>query len=225
MTCHPAAGARKGQQRRLLAAFAVVLLGACGSLPADPASDAPDRRQHVAAFKDAASYPQALQAWRSPEDVNDWIGAKFRYDMPRAMLLSESQRGRAGPLAIHQAQEFFADPSGVCVDLSRFAVETLRQIDPGLDAKYLRIEFSPVTVGGNTLRVHWLASFKRDGKHFFLGDSKRPGHLAGPYESVQQFIADYSAYRTRPVVAFRELESYQRQQRTLATKQSREGRP
>jgi hypothetical protein len=211
--------------RTILVAFVLALFGGCGSLPADPTSDAPERQQHVAAFKDAVSYPQALRIWRGPEDVDAWIGAKFHYDLSRAMLLSENQRGRSGPLPIRQAHEFFADPTGVCVDLSRFTVETLRHIDPGLDANYLRIEFSPVTVGGNTLRVHWLASFKRDGKHYFLGDSKRPGHIAGPYESVQQFIADYSAYRARPVVAFRVLDSYQRRQRTTATRLSREARP
>ena len=32
------------------------------------------------------------------------------------------------------------------MDLSRFAVETLRQIDPDLQANYLMIEFSPVTL-------------------------------------------------------------------------------
>ena len=38
--------------------------------------------------------------------------------------------------------EFFAAPSGICEDLSRFAVETLRQIDPDAKARYVMIEFS-----------------------------------------------------------------------------------
>jgi hypothetical protein len=204
--------------RRVLAALVLGFLAACGSLPqtADPASDAPEGQRPAAEFKDADSYSQALKAWRTPEDVNAWIGAKFRYDMQRAMLLSENQRARSGSLPIHQAHEFFADPSGICVDLSRFTVETLRQIGPELDAHYLMIEFSPATVRGNTLRMHWVASFKRDGKHYFFGDSKRPGHMAGPYASTQEFIAEYSAYRNRPVVAFRELQSYQRMQRRMA---------
>jgi hypothetical protein len=137
-------------------------------------------------------------------------------------LLSESQRSRSSPLPIYQTHEFFATPSGICVDLSRFAVETLRQINPELKANYLMIEFSPVTASGNILRMHWLASFTRDGKHYFLGESNRPGHIAGPYASAQEFVAEYSASRNRPVVAFRELESYQRKQRTMASKQGRE---
>ena len=204
--------------RRVLAALVLAFLAACSSLPqtADPASDAPEGQRPVAEFKDADSYSQALTIWQTPEDVNAWIGAKFRYDMQRAMLLSENQRAKSGTLPIRQAHEFFADPSGICVDLSRFTVETLRQISPELKAGYVMIEFAPATVRGNTLRLHWLASFTRDGKHYFFGDSKRPGHIAGPYASTQEFITEYSAYRNRPVVAFRELESYQRTQRRMA---------
>ena len=213
--------------RRLLSPLLAALLAACASLAgtADPASDAPEgQRIQVGAFKDAASYSQALQVWRTAQDVNAWIGAKFHYDRSRAMLLSESQRGRAGPLPIYPAHDFFAAPSGICVDLSRFAVETLRQIDPDAKANYLMIEFLPVTVDGNTLRLHWLASFTHDGKYYFFADSKRPGHIAGPYANAAQFIAEYSVYRNRTVVAFRELDSYQRKQRTLAPKQRREDR-
>jgi len=218
---------------RLGAAFAwlvpcaLACLAACSSLVrrADPGSDAPEGPRPVAAFKDADSYPQALQTWRTPEDVNAWNGARFRYDASRAMLLSETQRNRSGPLPILPVQEFFAAPSGVCVDLARLTVETLRQTNPGLNASYLMVEFSPVTVGGNTLRRHWLASFTRDGLHYFLGDSKRPGHIAGPYVSTQAFVAEYSAYRHRPVVAFHERETYQRLQRTMASRRSRDDLP
>jgi len=215
--------------RRFPAPLLAVLLAACATLAetADPASDAPEeQRIQVGAFKDAASYSQALQVWRTAQDVNAWIGAKFHYDGSRAMLLSESQRGKSGPLPIYPAPDFFAAPSGVCVDLSRFAVETLRRIDPDAKANYLMIEFSPVTVDGNTLRLHWLASFTRDGKYYFFADSKRPGHIAGPYANTAQFVAEYSVYRNRTIVAFRALDSYQRKQRTPAPKQSREeGRP
>ena len=212
--------------RSILVSCVLAFVAACTSLPeqADPASDAPEGQRLVVAFKDASTYIEALQLWRTPEDVNAWVGAKFHYSMPRAMLLSESQRSKSGSVPIHEPQEFFAEPLGVCVDLSRFAVETLRQINPELNASYLMVEFAPVTLGGNTLRMHWLASFKRGGKHYFFADSKRPGHIAGPYASAQEFIAEYSAYRSRAVVAFRELESYQRKQRTMASKQSRDER-
>lgn len=213
--------------RRFLAPSLAVLLAACATLAetADPASDAPEgQRIQVGAVKDAASYSQALQVWRTAEDVNAWIGARFHYDESRAMLLSENQRGRSGPLPIYPANDFFAAPSGICVDLSRFAVETLRRIDPDAKANHLMIEFSPVTVDGNTLRLHWLASFTRDDKYYFFADSKRPGHIAGPYANTAQFIAEYSIYRNRMIVAFRALDSYQRKQRTVVPKQSHEER-
>jgi hypothetical protein len=208
----------------LLAALAGLQAG-CGSLPrsADPASDAPEGpRPRVAAFKEVDTYAQALRDWRTPDDVNAWIAAKFRYDAARAMRLSETQRQRSGALPIHEPEDFLAAPSGICVDLSRFAVETLRRIDPGAQAAYLMIEFAPVAVGGNTLRRHWLATFRRDGRHYFFADSKRPGHVAGPYASVQDFVDDYAAYRGRAIVAFKERDSFQRQQRSRASRQARE---
>jgi hypothetical protein len=134
------------------------------------------------------------------------------------MALSETQRGSGERLAIHEPEDFFTAPSGVCVDLSRFAVETLRRLDAGLNARYLMIEFAPVTLAGNTLRVHWLASFTRDGGHYFFADSKRPGYLAGPYASAQAFVARYAGYRGREIVSFRELDSYQRRQRQYAAR-------
>ncbi len=214
----------KDRMRTTLVALALASLSACSSVAqnADPASDAPEEPRRVATFQDAASYSQALQSWRTPEDVNGWIGAKFQYDATRAMLLSETQRKKSGRLPVPQPQTFFLAPSGICVDLSRFTVETLRAIDPGLDAKYLMIEFAPITVGGNVLRMHWLASFTRDGKHYFLGDSKRPGHIAGPFDSTQEFVAAYSRYRNRPVLSFREPESYQRTERKMALKERRD---
>jgi hypothetical protein len=204
----------------LLAAASV---GANARERADPASDAPEAdRPKIASFKDAATYADALRTWRTAEDMNAWIGARFRYDMPRAMALSESQRRNGASLPIHAPADFFADPSGICVDLSRFAVETLRQVDPTANANYLMIEFAPVTVAGNTLRLHWVASFRRDGSWYFFADSKRPGHMAGPYATVQQFADEYAAYRGRTIVAFRELPSYQRRQRALTVKEQRE---
>jgi hypothetical protein len=164
------------------------------------------------------TYAQALQRWQSAEQINAWIGAHFSYDLQRALQLSETQRRHGAGPAILEPQDFYAAPSGVCVDLSRFAVETLRRVEPAAAARYLMIEFAPVRLQGQTLRLHWLASFQRDGQHYFFADSERPGHIAGPYDSTQQFIDDYAAYRARQIVGHRELPSYQRQPRALAAK-------
>jgi hypothetical protein len=208
-------------------AVAAVALAGCSALAsiADPASDAPESRSADAGpFAQAASYADTLRLWQGPDEVNAWIGARFEYDVARAMQLSETQRQANGRMPILAPEVFFAAPKGVCVDLARFAVETLRAIAPEARATYLMVEFDPVSVSGNTLRRHWVASFERDGKRYFFADSKRPGHIAGPYGSTQEFVTEYAVYRGRRIVSFREAESFERKVRTQAAKQSRDPR-
>jgi hypothetical protein len=211
--------------RAAFAVLAAALLVGCGTLPdrADPASDAPEARSAGRwPVKEAASYTEALKLWQGADDVNAWIGARFRYDRARALQLSETQRLQNGHLAVYRPDDFFAAPSGVCVDLARFGVETLRAMGPDSKPKYVMIEFEPISIAGNTLRRHWVASYQRDGQHYYFADSKRPGHIAGPYASTGEFIAEYARYRDRGIVSFRELESFERQQRTLAARQRSE---
>ena len=206
---------------KVLMLFALFFLAgyANGLQGAEPSSDEPEQtRDATVVFKAAGSYAEALHIWQTPEDITGWIAANFSYDMARAMRLSETQRTTYAPLAIYHPAEFFDTKAGVCVDLSRFGVETLRHIDPKSDPKYLLIEFDPIHISGNMLRLHWLVSFKRDGQTYFFADSKRPGHIAGPYNDTREFITDYEQYRGRKIVAFREVESYQKQRRTQALK-------
>ncbi|MBE7427478.1 MAG: hypothetical protein HS106_15905 [Ideonella sp.] len=211
--------------RRLvcLALWLCARAAAGSETPADPASDAPETPRGAATAVIApTSYAQALQTWRRPEDVSAWLGEHFEYDMARALRLSETQRARSGTLPIHEPAAFYAAPRGVCVDVARFAVESLRAIDPQARAGYLMIEFNPATLSGQTLRRHWVAAFERDGRLFVFGDSKRPGHLAGPYADAAAFAADYARYRGREIVAVRSVASYERQRRQLATRAARE---
>jgi len=173
----------------------------------------------------AGSYAEALAGWRTPEDISRWMEANFSYDTPRAMRLSETQRAVQAAPPIYEPVELFEKKTGVCVDLTRFAVETLRGIDPQSDPKYLMIEFEPVQIAGNTLRLHWLASFQRGGKTWFFADSKRPGHIAGPYADAQAFLSDYEQFRGRKIMSFRELASYRKQKKTKALKQQAPGKP
>jgi len=207
---------------KVFALFGLFFLGGFVILShsAEPSSDEPEyARDPTVVFKAAASYEQALQVWKSPEDINGWIAANFSYDRARALRLSETQRAKNERISIHEPSEFFDTKTGVCVDLSRFGVETLKRIDPHCDPKYLMIEFDPVQIKGNMLRLHWLVSFKREGQTCIFADSKRPGHIAGPYGNVQAFIIEYEKYRQRKIVAFRELDSYEKQRKTKAQKQ------
>ncbi len=201
-----------------IAAFAMI---ACANAQpvADPASDAPESWPAAAAgARLPASYAEALATWRSVDEVNAWIGARFEYDLHRAARLSETQRAQQGRVEIHRPEAFFAEPSGVCVDLARFAVETLRAVAPEAKPRYLMIEFDPVVIQGNTLRRHWVAQVERDGALYFFADSKRPGHVAGPYASAEAYVAEYARYRGRPIVAHRSLESYERRMKVRAEK-------
>jgi hypothetical protein len=208
--------------RTALAVFVATLVTAASALAqdVDADSDAPESPAVVTSeLIEAASYQEALRRWHRAEDINAWIGARFRYDTARAVQLSETQRQKNGRMPIIAPEAFFAAPSGVCVDLARFGVETLRAIDPALRPRYLMIEFDPVSISGNMLRRHWLVAFERDGRHYFFADSKRPGRVAGPYASTVEFIAEYARYRGRPIVAFGERDSYERELRTLAVRQ------
>lgn len=199
---------------------------AAGAQQADPASDAPEQRFTAnTTAAPPASYADALARWRTPEDLNAWIGAHFQYDFARALQLSETQRARNGRMSILAPDAFFAQPAGVCVDLSRFAVETLRAVAPQARPTYLMIEFDPVAVQGQTLRRHWVAAFERDGKLWFFADSKRPGHLAGPYAAAEDFVRDYARYRGRAIVAHRLTDTYERRLRTQARRQPRQTTP
>ena len=187
----------------------------------DPVSDAPAPRAATAQPQPVfASYADALAAWREPEDVNAWIGARFAYDSHRALLLSESERAVGKAPAIYEPSEFYSRPIGICVDLSRFAVETLRALAPELNPRYLMVEFSPMLRKGQVLRRHWLASYERDGGHYFFADSKVPGQISGPYASVQAFISEYAAVRQRQVLGFRLQDSYRRQPRSQQRRKS-----
>lgn len=202
----------------LIAAFAVVSCANAQTV-ADPASDAPESRTALAAgVKLPVSYSEALGTWRTIDDVNAWIGERFEYDSGRAARLSETQRAQKGRVEIHRPEAFFAEPSGICVDLARFAVETLRAVAPETRPRYLMIEFDPVVIKGNTLRRHWVAQVERDGALYFFADSKRPGHVAGPYASAEAYVAEYARYRGRPIVAHRSVDTYERRMKARAEK-------
>jgi len=208
--------------RLIAATLCFICVPALASSPgtANPASDAPEHRVDARTpLSEAPSYREALRLWRSAEDVNGWIGSHFEYDTARAMQLSETERNKGDGIAIYAPDAFFAAPSGVCVDLARFGVETLRAIAPQSNPAYVMIEFAPLSIAGNTLRRHWLVTFERNGQHYFFADSKRPGYIAGPYASTREFIDEYARYRGREVVAFREVDTYERRKRALVTRQ------
>jgi hypothetical protein len=170
-----------------------------------------------------ASFDEAIKRWRSPQEVNAWIGVSFRYDRARALQLSETQRSVAGSTdVIYTPAAFYARPKGICVDLARFAVETLTAISPATQPRYVMIEFDPVIVEGEVLRRHWLASYEAEGGRYFFADSSRPGHIDGPYASLEAFIEAYAGFRRQTIVSFQEATTYRRRMKAFTATQMRE---
>ena len=207
---------------RTRTAFWLVLAASAFAAPAaaQELPDAPDARVRAVAPRAGApaSYADALATWKAPEDIARFIDALFVYDRSRALALAEPADARAVRPAIHRPEAMFASAEGVCIDLARFGVETLNRLDGSFAARYLMLEFEPVVIDGRTLRRHWIASFRRGGKVWFFADSRRPGHIAGPYDSVDAFIDDYARYRARPIVMWRESDTFLRTARAAATR-------
>ena len=203
---------RRGQSQ---SAIAATLAGLGLALAVTPALTLPAT---------ATTYAEQIRQWSRPDDIHTWIAANFTYDRDRAIALSETQRARGTRFAIYRPDQFFRRPSGICVDVSRFAVETMRSIAPDVGAKYLLIKFDPVRIRGNVLRMHWLASFQRGGTYYFFADSYFPTRLAGPFDSVGDFVNHYQDARGRTIVSYRLVDTYRKQRRKLRKKQFRKGK-
>ncbi len=198
-----------------------VLIAACalsgyGLAAAALAADQPAADAHAI----AQAYADQTRRWRNPEQVHAWIARNFTYDRARAIALSETQRSRGAPFRIYETAEFYQRPSGICVDVSRFAVETLRKIAPTSEPKYLLIKFDPIRIKGNVLRMHWLASYRKNGKYYFFADSHHPQVLSGPHDDVADFVKSYQDVRKRTIVSYRLVDTFRKQRRKMRQKRA-----
>jgi hypothetical protein len=166
------------------------------------------------------SYEDALQKWKTPSDVNNWIKENFRYDMERAKHLAENSTSRE-KTAIYFPAELYLAKKGVCIDLSRFAVETINRLDTSKHVQYLMIEFDPIMIDSSIIRKHWMAVYEDKAGYYLLADSKRPGHIAGPYKTVDDFIAEYQFFRGRKIISWKILQSYAKKKREKTIQQTR----
>jgi hypothetical protein len=206
--------------------FIFVLAWLNVSYPANFLPDEPEFRRNLSEpYPIVDSYNQALGVWKSAGDINRWISGNFIYDKERAIKLSTDQRAKNKGISIYTPSDFFEIKAGICVDLARFGVETLRIVEPISYPKYLMIEFVPIQMDGATFRLHWLVSFLKDGMKYFFCDSKRPGFISGPYKNTKVFISEYEQYRGRKIVTYRELESYRKQRKSKSEKMKSQKSP
>ncbi|MHC4638939.1 MAG: transglutaminase-like domain-containing protein [Planctomycetota bacterium] len=155
------------------------------------------------------SYYGALQNWKTVKDVNNWIGQNFEYDMDRAMQLADNS-GTRGKTNIYKPDELFHHKKGVCIDLARFALETIQAIDPAIDIKYLLIEFEPLLMGNRVFKNHWMIMYKENDQLYIMADTKRPGHISGPYNAMSEFITAYEDFRKRKIISYKITDTYKK---------------
>lgn len=182
-------------------------------------SDAPEKNIRKPDI-DTTQYLEAISTWKSIEQINQWIGQNFHYDMSRAEALG-SKRNKGPKTTIFTPEEFFKVKSGICVDLSRFAFETLKKVDPELEAYYLMIDFEPIEIQGSIIRKHWVLAYKLKDQFYITADSKVPGTISGPYDTIQDFITGYEKFRERKIESFKLLNDYKKTQKKRLVKNQR----
>jgi hypothetical protein len=162
-------------------------------------------------------YEKAIQNWKTISDVNNWIKANFRYEMERAKQLANNSSEREN-ISILTPSEFYERKTGICVDLSRFAVETINHMDPSKRMQYLMIDFEPIVIDGKVLTKHWMAVYQDTSGYYTLADSKRPGYIAGPYKNMSAFITEYETFRNRKIITWQVLAGYGKNKKTMQKK-------
>lgn len=182
-------------------------------------SDAPEKNT-LRSGKDTIQYSEAISKWESIEHINQWIGQNFHYDMSRAVALG-SKRNEGPKTTIYSPDEFFRVKSGICVDLSRFAFETLKKINPEMKAHYLMIDFEPIEIQGSIIRKHWVLAYEMENQFYITADSKVPGTISGPYDTIQDFITGYEKFRERKIESFKLLDDYKKTQKKRLVKNQR----
>lgn len=182
-------------------------------------SDAPEKNTRKS-DKDTTQYLETIGRWKSIEHINQWIGQNFHYDMSRAIALG-SKRNEDPKTTIFTPEEFFKVKSGICVDLSRFAFETLKKVDPEVEAYYLMIDFEPIEIQGSIIRKHWVLAYKLKDQFYITADSKVPGTISGPYDTIQDFITGYEKFRERKIERFKLLNDYKKTQKERLVKNQR----
>jgi hypothetical protein len=185
-------------------------------------SDAPnDLLVHQSnASEGISSYEASVKQWTTITDVNNWMKQNFHYEINRAKHLAENSSTRE-KTGIYSPAELYQIKKGVCIDLSRFAVETINIIDTSKHVQYLLIEFEPIMIDSSIIKKHWTAIYQDVLGYYIIADSKRPGHVAGPYQNVDDFISEYQTFRNRKILSWKILPSYEKRKKkkTLQQKQ------
>lgn len=133
------------------------------------------------------SYDQAVQNWKSYQDVGAWLAKNFSFDRARLQLILGRVRaeGPTGLLA-HSPAKTYEMKRGYCTDSAKLAIDALNRINLAYDARYVFIKNKAGPA------QHWVAGFKVDGKIMVMDYGASPEWwrmigIHGPYESLDQY--------------------------------------
>ncbi len=166
------------------------------------------------------SFREAIIKWKTIQDINDWIANNFEYDMERALQLASNSKTRT-ETNIYRPDELYDYKKGVCIDLVRFAFETIQAMDSTIFVKYLMIEFEPLTIGNRIFKRHWLVVYEENHQLYAFADTKRPGYISGPHEDIADFTNEYEKFRQRKIVTFKLTDTYKKKLKSRLLKQHR----
>lgn len=142
-------------------------------------------------------YDQAVQQWKSYQDVANWLDGNFQFDRGRlqTILGRVRQDGQLGLLA-RKPFKTFESKSGYCTDSAKLAIDALNRINPAYEAKYIFIKNRAGPA------QHWVTGFMVDGKVMVMDYGAAPDWSAmrglhGPYASLKEYGEFLSSLRMR----------------------------
>jgi hypothetical protein len=155
------------------------------------------------------SYKETIRKWKTVNDVNTWIVQNFSYDINRAIKLADNSEARER-ISIYTPVETYNSRKGTCVDLSRFAFETIQMLDSSIEVKYLMIEFAPLIINSSILKRHWMIVYREKNLFYTMADTKQPGLIGGPYNDIAEFIVEYQKISKREIIRYKLLDKYKK---------------
>ena len=52
--------------------------------------------------------------------------------------------------------------------------------------------------------------YKENDQLYIMADTKRPGHISGPYNAMSEFITAYEDFRKRKIISYKITDTYKK---------------
>lgn len=143
----------------------------------------------------AKTYEETVSGWTSYKDVAKWMDENFTFDQSRLPQVWENNFRSVRP-----ARVTFKLKSGIHFDGARFVKETLNLINPAYEAQMVYLDNGPQwqsCQGGAWDVVHFVCSFKVDGKLYFMDYATVRRDMVGifgPFNSLKEYQIFYASW-------------------------------